>query len=86
MCVSLGVGLLLQLHMDKQKPVCPTLGRRMGNLVMYFYMLQSKSDLISLVKFEQFQKQIFVQFILVLVVLEETLSHFVKEFSRISFK
>ena len=40
MYVSLGVGLLLQFHMDELRPVYPTLGRKMGNLVVYFSMLQ----------------------------------------------
>ena len=38
--VSLGVDLLLHLHMVQPKPVLPILSRRMGNLwsvVMYFY-------------------------------------------------
>ena len=32
MCVSLGVGLLLQLHLDEPKPVCPILRGKMGEL------------------------------------------------------
>ena len=43
-CVSLGIGLLLQLFMDELKPVCLTLSSRMGKLLMYFYMLQSYFD------------------------------------------
>ena len=41
MCVSLGLGLLLQLHMDEPKAVCPTLSRWKENSVMHFYRLQS---------------------------------------------
>ena len=43
-------------------------------------------SLITLVKFEQFQRQMFVQFIFVLAVFKETHSHFVRNFSRIPFK
>ena len=71
MCVPLGVGLPLQLYMDEAKTVCPTLRRRMENLVMYFYI---------------FQRQIFVKFILVLDVFDETPGYIVRDSSIIPFK
>ena len=42
-------------------------------------------NLITLAKFVQFQRQIFVQFIFVLVVFEETFSYSVRDFSKIFF-
>ena len=80
MCVSLDIGLVLQLHMEWINWNCASNSEQKdGELVFCDVFLY-----FAIIIWSPWWRKIFIQFILILVGFEETLNHFVREVRRIS--